>query len=119
MACRYSNGRTLAPEEFSGGEAPGQANFVLRKLGFTVLRKGTETGAEVDRPVHTDWTGQEVALIVADYFDMLEAELMGKAFKKSEHRNRRRTMTLRPTCLAERAASAVIAVRNKRRCPSD
>jgi hypothetical protein len=27
------------PEEFSSGEAPGQANFVLRKLGFTVLKK--------------------------------------------------------------------------------
>jgi hypothetical protein len=39
LACRYSIGRSLLPEEFSGGEAPGQANFVLRKLGFTVLRK--------------------------------------------------------------------------------
>ena len=33
-----------------------------------------------------DWTEQEVRLIVADYFDMLEAELLGKPFKKSEHR---------------------------------
>jgi hypothetical protein len=40
LACRYSLGRILLPEEFSGGEAPGQANFVLRKLGFTVVRKG-------------------------------------------------------------------------------
>src|SRR3954452_5338531 len=39
LACRYSLGRVLQPEEFSGGEAPGQANFVLRKLGFTVARK--------------------------------------------------------------------------------
>ncbi len=29
MACRYSIGRMLTPEEFSGGEAPGQANYVL------------------------------------------------------------------------------------------
>lgn len=40
LACRYSLGRLLPPEEFSGGEAPGQANFVLRKLGFTVVTKG-------------------------------------------------------------------------------
>jgi 5-methylcytosine-specific restriction protein A len=39
LACKYSLGRVLMPEEFSGGEAPGQANFVLRKLGFTVVRK--------------------------------------------------------------------------------
>src|SRR5262245_43713762 len=42
LACRYSIGRALSPEEFSGGEAPGQANFVLRKLGFTVVRKSEE-----------------------------------------------------------------------------
>jgi hypothetical protein len=33
LACRYSLGRPLTPEEFSGGEAPGQANFVLNSLG--------------------------------------------------------------------------------------
>ena len=42
LACRYSIGRILTPDEFSGGEAPGQANFVLRKLGFTVVRKGED-----------------------------------------------------------------------------
>jgi hypothetical protein len=40
LACRYHLGRVLQPEEFSGGEAPGQANFVLRRFGFTVVRKG-------------------------------------------------------------------------------
>ena len=35
LAYRYSLGRVLLPEKFSDGEAPGQANFVLRKLGFT------------------------------------------------------------------------------------
>lgn len=84
LACRYSIGRILQPEEFSGGEAPGQANFVLRKLGFTVVRKGEE--AEEEKPAHKDWTEQEVGLIVADYFDMLEAEMLGKPFKKSDHR---------------------------------
>ena len=46
LACRYSIGRILQPEEFSGGEAPGQANFVLRKLGFTVVRKGEDAAEE-------------------------------------------------------------------------
>ena len=64
---------------------PGQANFLLRKLGFTVVRKG-EDAAEEEKPAHKDWTEQEVGLIVADYFDMLEAEVLGKSFKKSDHR---------------------------------
>src|SRR3954465_3628467 len=84
LACRYSIGRILIPEEFSGGEAPGQANFVLRKLGFTVVRKVEEN--EDEKSVHKDWTEQEVGLIVADYFDMLESELLGKSFKTSDHR---------------------------------
>src|SRR5262249_34985957 len=33
-----------------------------------------------------DWSQNEVRLIVADYFDMLEGELLGKPYKKSEHR---------------------------------
>jgi hypothetical protein len=39
LACFFLLGRRLNPEEFSGGEAPGQANFVLRRLGFTVVRR--------------------------------------------------------------------------------
>jgi hypothetical protein len=83
LACKYSLRRVLLPEEFSGGEAPGQANFVLRKLGFTVVRKG-ETEQESD--TSRDWTQHEVRLIVADYFTMLEAELKGEEYRKSEHR---------------------------------
>ena len=79
LACGYSLGRVLMPEEFSGGEAPGQANFVLRKLGFTVVRKD-ESVEETDSP--RDWSEQEVRLIVADYFAMLEAELQGEPYKK-------------------------------------
>jgi hypothetical protein len=73
----------LQPEEFSGGEAPGQANFELRKLGFTVLKivKGEE-----DSQVGRDWTPTEVRLVVSDYFEMLESESLGRAYKKSEHR---------------------------------
>ena len=83
LACRYSIGRILQPEEFSGGEAPGQANFVLRKLGFTVVKKGDD---EKEAQTGKDWSENEVRLVVADYFDMLEAELHGKTYKKSEHR---------------------------------
>lgn len=83
LACRYSIGRILPPEEFSGGEAPGQANFILRKLGFAVVRKGEDAEEE---PASKDWSDQEVRLIVADYFDMLEAELLGRPFKKADHR---------------------------------
>lgn len=83
LACRYSIGRVLNPEEFSGGEAPGQANFVLRKLGFVVEKKNEE---EAEPKTGKDWSEDEVRLIVADYFDMLETELLGQPFKKSEHR---------------------------------
>jgi hypothetical protein len=39
LAYRHLAGRILRPDEFSGGEAPGQANDVLRQLGFTVVEK--------------------------------------------------------------------------------
>jgi hypothetical protein len=85
LACRYHLGRALQPEEFIGGEAPGQANCVLRKLGFTVVRKG-EAISEEETLAHPDWSEEEVRLIVADYFTMLEKELLGKPFSKTEHR---------------------------------
>src|SRR5262245_33943221 len=75
LACEHFLGRVLQPDEFSGGEAPGQANHVLRQLGFTVVRKSE------------DWSADEVALIVADYFAMLTKELLGKSYSKTEHRN--------------------------------
>jgi hypothetical protein len=34
MACKYSLGRVAMPEEFSGGEALGQANFVGKFVSF-------------------------------------------------------------------------------------
>jgi hypothetical protein len=83
LACRYSIGRMLAPEEFRDGGAVGQANFVLRKLGFSVVEK---EAADEEKVVHKDWTEEEVGLIVADYFTMLEKELLGKSFNKTEHR---------------------------------
>jgi hypothetical protein len=83
LACRYLLGRRLTPDEFSGGEAPGQANFVLRKLGFTVVRKGEP---EQEPQATKDWSEREVRLIVADYFSMLEAESQNTTYKKSDHR---------------------------------
>ena len=83
LSCRYSCGKILLPEDFSGGESPGQANYVLRKLGFTVVKK---EDAEQEPKAVKDWTENEVRLIVADYFSMLNAEILGIPYKKSEHR---------------------------------
>ena len=99
LACRYSIGRVLKPDEFSGGEAPGQANFVLRKLGFTVGKKGEEV--TVDESPGSDWSEREVALVVADYFAMLEEELLVGALNKTEHR---RALAAK---LAARSAGAI------------
>jgi hypothetical protein len=82
IACNYSLGRVLFPKEFSGVEAPGQANFVLRKLGF-MARKGE---SEQEPEATKEWNEKEVRLIVADYFAMLEAELQGAEYKESEYR---------------------------------
>src|SRR5262245_59429581 len=81
LACRNRFGRILMPEEFSGGEAPGQANFVLRELGFTV-RKIEPEEPRADR---REWSRAEVELIVVDYFQMLRAELAGEPYNKSSH----------------------------------
>ena len=35
---------------------------------------------------HDDWSQEEVALAVADYFDMLRAELLGRRYSKAAHR---------------------------------
>ncbi len=83
LSCRYSMGRLLQPEEFSGGEAPGQANFVLRKLGFRVVPIETQ---DREPEAAKDWSADEVRRVVTDYFAMLESEMAGAAYNKSEHR---------------------------------
>jgi hypothetical protein len=88
LACRSLLGRVLLPDEFSGGEAPGQANFVLRELGFTVVAKSSEGHTSERR----DWSRNEVDLIVADYFMMLSAELAGEPYSKSDHNRDLRTL---------------------------
>ena len=87
VASRHFAGRILGHDEFSGGEGPGQANFVLRKLGFQVVKKGeaAETATE-NELTGKEWTDDEVRIIVASYFEMLKLELHGHAYSKAEHR---------------------------------
>jgi hypothetical protein len=85
LAHRHLAGAVLPPERFSGGEAPGQANYVLRQLGFTVVRKGEDV-ADDEKTPRPDWTEAEVAAVVADYLDMLRKELFGVGYNKTEHR---------------------------------
>jgi hypothetical protein len=86
LAFRHLRGQPLKPEDFSGGEAPGQANYDLRKLGFTVVRKGESAEGDDESAAGQDWSEGEVGLIVADYFAMLRAELLGQSYTKAEHR---------------------------------
>jgi hypothetical protein len=59
----------------------------MRKLGFTVVRKGEAVEQEDEKQARVDWSEQEVRLLVADYFAMLEKELLGRSLNKTEHRN--------------------------------
>jgi hypothetical protein len=78
-------GEILPHDRFSGGNGAGQANAVLRRLGFTVLAKGEPVPEE--KTPRRDWTEQEVAAVVADYFAMLRKELFGEPYSKTEHRD--------------------------------
>jgi hypothetical protein len=75
LAFRHLSGKPLAPGDFSGGERPGQANHVLRQLGFTVVRKGEAVEGEEALPTR-DWKTDETVLVVADYLALLRAELL-------------------------------------------
>jgi hypothetical protein len=86
LACLYLLGRVLQPDEFSGGESAGQANRVLRQLGFTVVLKGEPVEGDEEQ-AGKDWSDDEVALVVADYLVMLRKELLGQVYNKTEHRN--------------------------------
>jgi hypothetical protein len=85
LAYRHLTGEILPPDQFSGGEAPGQANFVLRTLGLVVVPKGDAVPPEDTTPGRKDWSEAEVALVVADYFAMLEKELRGESYSKVGH----------------------------------
>jgi 5-methylcytosine-specific restriction protein B len=53
LAFKHLTGEILAHGELSGGEGPGQANFVLRDLGFDVVAKnGAKSGFITSVSVH-------------------------------------------------------------------
>jgi hypothetical protein len=85
LAHRHLTGEILTPDRFSGGEAPGQANYVLRQLGFTVVLKG-EAVPDDEKEGRRNWTEVEVAHVVADYFAMLRKEMFREPYNKTEHR---------------------------------
>jgi hypothetical protein len=82
IAFRHLTGQMLHLSRFSGGEAPGQANYELRRLGFKVVAKAQ---GETDEGTAATWSEDEVKLLVADYFDMLRLDLLGQDYNKAEH----------------------------------
>src|SRR5262249_3189654 len=103
LACQLLTGRPFGPEDFSGGWAPGQANYVLSQLGFKVEPKG----ASMQSDEAIDWTDAEVALALADYFVMLKQELLGRPYSKKAHRD-----ALRPLLAGRSDASVEYKHRN-------
>lgn len=83
IAFRHLTGEILHPGRFSGGEAPGQANYELRRLGFKV-----EAKPEDQAETAAAWDEREAGLLIADYFDMLQLDLLGRAYSKAEHNRR-------------------------------
>ena len=82
IAFRHLTGAILHHRTFSGGEAPGQANYELRRLGFRVEGKAEEPFEEGRGKV---WSEEEVGLLIADYFDMLQFDLLGTDYSKAKH----------------------------------
>lgn len=76
LAYQYPGEGILPAASFSGGEATVVPK--LRALGFEVR--------VLDDVAGTDWTREEVSLIVADYLAMLTCELVGQTYNKTAHR---------------------------------
>lgn len=70
LAAKYHLGVVLGPDDFHGGERPGEANWYLRKLNFDVVAKDARVG--------DDWTDDEAWVAVNGYFDMLGRRLRGE-----------------------------------------
>ena len=66
IAFRHLNGTILSHSEFSGGEQKGQANFVLRELGFSVEAIDVDSDYAIKAASET--------LISQGYFDPLDAK---------------------------------------------
>lgn len=56
LAGKYALGRVLLPHEFSGGESAGQANAVLRELGFIVESKSGHLADDTSAAVEDERT---------------------------------------------------------------
>lgn len=82
IAFRHLTGEILHHSKFSGGEAPGQANYELRRLGFQIVSKASDPPEE---KTGTAWSDEEAGLLIADYFDMLQLDLLGHDYNKAEH----------------------------------
>lgn len=78
LAYQFPGSGGLLAAQFSGGFATVQRR--LQALGFEVKRLEEIGGS--------DWTPDEVTLIVADYLAMLAFELNGQRYNKAEHRRR-------------------------------
>lgn len=67
LAAEEATGTRLHPSEFSGGNGAGQANYVLRNLGFTVIRK-YGAGSSQRFKVGSEYTRQDIydILVVPD-----------------------------------------------------
>ena len=116
IAFRHVTGEILHPSKFSGGESPGQANYELRRLGFLVVSKAPE---QPEKKTGTVWSDEEVGLLVADYFDMLELDLLGRDYNKAEHnRLLREKLTARSKSSVEFKHQNVSAVLLKLGLPS-
>jgi hypothetical protein len=51
-----------------------------------VIKKREEVERQESEQTGKDWSENEVRVVVADYFDMLRAELQGVEYSKAEHR---------------------------------
>ena len=73
LAVRHLRGVALGPKDFSGGEAPGQANYVLRRLGFRVIRKPEVISELKEAP----WDADELQRLLGAYVSDLQSILNG------------------------------------------
>jgi hypothetical protein len=64
------------------------SGYALDDEQSEALERALASGAAVELAGEGDWTPTEIEAVVADYFEMLDQELDGQAYSKSEHRAR-------------------------------
>lgn len=135
------NGKTqwMAPVRFTSFVDPKQQLLIDEKNVLAVL-KSTQLNAQASgypledaqsdalnallasTPITTlggsgDWTPVELQAIVADYFSMLDDELAGRPFSKTDHRNNLRQIVKRTPGSIERKHQNISAVLQKLNLP--